>query len=698
MEIGAKQPAKVPSASPASQREQPFFGPQAESSPDVFFPRSLVQPKLNVSNPGDVFEREADDMAERVMRKLNTGPAAGEPPPIQRKCAHCEAEEKEKLHRKEVSPVIETAGPDFLQQLACTKGSGFRLQPALQNRMETAFGHDFSPVHLHTDSTAVQMSQQINAQAFTHGSDIYFNTAKYNPESGVGQKLLAHELTHVVQQHSDGPQRIARQVNNAPFLISGIEPTAGHRHDTVFFERNEPSSTPLIPANFIPSSEQAKVVEFAHDNALSPEIELYGYASEEGEDADNLVLIDRRLSAVASLFNEAVIAETGHAYTGTIDRHRNQRASRNMVDYRFWRAVEMKGQNIASSRQQTGRIPPILCNAGQVTDIDNGRGRALAFLTRALHRLRTFQTTPASEPGVPTILDHNFRSHTPSTLREAIQRLTIIERNISQRLVGNGIRRCGAPNDPQCGNAEALTGRLMTFCPSFFSHDNDGKGEIIIHEMGHFSSFDADDRAYRQERVLPFLTTTEALDNAESLLIFTVELFNDARPADAVPSTSDTLTGCGPNEPLVREALAWAQRWNTYALFGVQQTYGDFDNTTFMAPHLFRRLGRADRLAIAGISDRYQALDRVFESNITVTCDPAGNLFCGTGSIVDVVDPAARSFRVCPAYFAQNIHDRIVSLYAEITRLVPEITDAQRVGYAELARDYKIHFWNLPPT
>ena len=66
--------------------------------------------------------------------------------------------------------------------------------------MESRFNADFSGVRVHTDASAVQMNAQISAQAFTHGNDIYFNSGKYNPDTGSGKHLLAHELTHTIQQ------------------------------------------------------------------------------------------------------------------------------------------------------------------------------------------------------------------------------------------------------------------------------------------------------------------------------------------------------------------------------------------------------------------------------------------------------------------------------------------------------------------
>ncbi|MEP6930657.1 MAG: DUF4157 domain-containing protein, partial [Flavobacterium sp.] len=74
------------------------------------------------------------------------------------------------------------------------------LDKKTKKEMESGFGSDFSNVKIHTDASAVQMSQELGAQAFTNGNDVYFNQGKYNPGSQEGKHLLAHELTHTVQQ------------------------------------------------------------------------------------------------------------------------------------------------------------------------------------------------------------------------------------------------------------------------------------------------------------------------------------------------------------------------------------------------------------------------------------------------------------------------------------------------------------------
>ena len=119
-------------------------------------------------------------------------------PEIKKKCAECDNEEKlqTKMNAqgaKDVAPSIESA-------LASSKGSGSPLPEAAREQMESSFGSDFSSVRIHNNNDAAQMNDYLSAQAFTHGSDIYFNEGKYDINSATGNHLLAHELTHTLQQ------------------------------------------------------------------------------------------------------------------------------------------------------------------------------------------------------------------------------------------------------------------------------------------------------------------------------------------------------------------------------------------------------------------------------------------------------------------------------------------------------------------
>lgn len=87
-----------------------------------------------------------------------------------------------------------------VKRLSSTKGGGSKLPTPVKAEMEAGFGTDFSDVRIHTGTAAESMSKEIGAQAFTHKSDIYFNQGKFNPNSKDGKRLLAHELTHTIQQ------------------------------------------------------------------------------------------------------------------------------------------------------------------------------------------------------------------------------------------------------------------------------------------------------------------------------------------------------------------------------------------------------------------------------------------------------------------------------------------------------------------
>ena len=92
------------------------------------------------------------------------------------------------------------ASSNFESELKSSKGGGAPLTDSTRSFMENKFDADFGGVKIHTGDKASQMSSQINAQAFTHGNDIYFNEGKYDPGSSQGKSLIAHELTHTVQQ------------------------------------------------------------------------------------------------------------------------------------------------------------------------------------------------------------------------------------------------------------------------------------------------------------------------------------------------------------------------------------------------------------------------------------------------------------------------------------------------------------------
>ena len=206
----------------------------------------VIQAKLQISQPGDAYELEADRVADQVMRTPDAAlaePVTGDAPPqispIQRKCAQCEEEsvprqlrleekasgqlpimakglsgqscesapgadqeeeEETPVMTKAISEGKQEASGHLVERLSGARGGGSPLSYEARSFIEPRFGYDFGDVRVHTDSNAAQMTRDLNAEAFTSGKDVYFASGTYNPGTPTGMRLLADELTHVVQQ------------------------------------------------------------------------------------------------------------------------------------------------------------------------------------------------------------------------------------------------------------------------------------------------------------------------------------------------------------------------------------------------------------------------------------------------------------------------------------------------------------------
>lgn len=157
-----------------------------------------IQPKLMVGPANDRYEREADETASRVMRMQT--------PAVARRRSDEETAQRQSLPGQLVQREGKSsadgfaADKNFTRQLSASKSGGKSLPSDTRSFMESRFNADFGGVRVHTGDSASQLNHDIQAKAFTHGSNIYFNQGAYSPGSNSGKELLAHELTHVVQQ------------------------------------------------------------------------------------------------------------------------------------------------------------------------------------------------------------------------------------------------------------------------------------------------------------------------------------------------------------------------------------------------------------------------------------------------------------------------------------------------------------------
>ncbi len=206
MKTSAESTSKTTSTTATQTHGEPFFAKAGGG--DFFAP--AIQAKLTVNKPGDKFEQEADQMADKVMRMpapATTSPAKEDK--VQRlpddKLQKKEDEKiqkapagDEKLQRSgEGAPAV-TAGTHAA--ILSSAGGGQPLSSDTRSYMEPRFGADFGNVRIHNDAGAASLSNQLSARAFTYQNNVCFSRDQYQPGTGEGKQLLAHELTHTIQQ------------------------------------------------------------------------------------------------------------------------------------------------------------------------------------------------------------------------------------------------------------------------------------------------------------------------------------------------------------------------------------------------------------------------------------------------------------------------------------------------------------------
>jgi hypothetical protein len=152
-----------------------------------------AQAKSDVVREDEKPLQKAEDEGEPAQAKSDG--AMEEEKPVQKA-----TDEEEPAQAKAANGSAPATTPSVESALSSSKGQGSPLPDSTRSGMESGFGVDFGNVRIHTGSAAVGMSKGLHAQAFTHGSDIYFNEGKFNPATTEGKTLLAHELTHTIQQ------------------------------------------------------------------------------------------------------------------------------------------------------------------------------------------------------------------------------------------------------------------------------------------------------------------------------------------------------------------------------------------------------------------------------------------------------------------------------------------------------------------
>ena len=629
----------------------------------------FFQPKLTINQSNDSYEQEADAVADKVMRMTDNDIVQAKffkpvISPVQRKCDHCEEEEK-KLSRKEAKREEITTNSGLESYVDNLNGSGLPLSNEVRNFYEPRLGYDFSTVKVHADTLAAKSAQSINALAYTSGNNIVFNQGQYSPDTDNGKKLLAHELTHVIQQSS--ASRVIRKKDNGqehvdvpaipatapasavpaaapagpvvPEQFTVTEESKTNDMTTIFFDRH---------SHTINLDESLKILFLAGPpDAVTGRIELKGFVS----DDEPATLAQERITAVKNEF----LSYTG--FTGTFMETPRPTAGLGRVNYRRVRSVEMVVPRAKSKNPNCDTTASkINCSARTENNFQSDVIEARRKITRADKLLSAATRTAETN----TLLGRFFGKGIPgdgaAVLSTVLSNMALIREQI-WRVRDKAHHPCANECDSVCDagaiayNSGDGNNATYTLCPPFDVIDGPNRIRNVIHECAHGTPNlskgtgpavpGTDDFAYRFERMIDMLEPSVALVNSDSYALL-IMFLNDPDFSTQQPGVDDTSAITDPvQKQEVELATANAQKWVTFgqqetsSLYGVinkskppattwSNTYyeetmkiwaSNFSEIT-MPPALPNNM---DQMIVAGIYDRVNALRKAFRQDIIFT-------------------------------------------------------------------------------
>ncbi len=622
---------------------------------------------------------------------------------LNRKCESCEKEDKNQKVQREVSSTSSsTDSGNVSSYVSSLSGKGSPLSSKTKQFFEPKFKADFSQVRVHDNDESAQMTSSVHAKAFTHKNNIVFNKGTYDTESSQGKQLLAHELTHVVQQDNSisrmevgkgEEEKLQRApAPHADFVIRGIYPDAGSVPDTIYFD--------FASAHII-GSERSKLTALASPPARS--LTLTGTVSEEGDTDFNNALMNNRIGNVSS-----VLGVKGHK--GPRIPNPQPGVTSGNKDYRKQRAVEVI--------ETPGVIPPGGVLPGNVPNCDAGFVEPCPVLI-APYLLSIFWLLAGKS---------KVGSGTPDAIAQAgilfpgIPLATVND-NLNKLMTQMGllpsVLECHNECDGACkrgaNNSGVGASSKMTLCPSFHTDSTDIQAETFLHESLHATpGVETEDTAYGTTRLLKTLTGAQALKNTDSYVLLILRLAGVA-PMPSFTPPVDTFAGLTPpEEALLRPAIAFLEQWllncefDTGLLYdavdknigkviaGVAQWDPDFDwaadTIHKMSPHFgltdpgpatpfLTTPVDADKWILAGVYDRYNKMMRsVYQQNIDFKKMPVGlgRWAAGMGPSAEIGNP----------FFAPalTVLDRVKYLMMLLAKSAPgEIPSSRINSYIESA-------------
>lgn len=499
---------------------------------------SAIQTKVAINKPGDEYEREADRIAGQVIGMSAHQLISGTPARIQRF----------------VGPSAEQTGtvPASVNQTLASPGRP--LEPALRQDMEQRFGYDFSHVRVHSGVAAEQSAREVNAYAYTIGNNIVFGEGLFAPATQEGRQLLAHELTHVVQQ-SGGAPTIQRFVPCTRARLS-LEECPSRRPGEKNASRDDPMISIYIDRpevgyliiNFEIGKSKVKAsakrdpewpIMIATISEAGSEWELIGLSDCHGTEQHNLSLRQQRADAVRAALPLAaathIVGSSGASLFDCITDNENPVArawNRSVLIRRAKGELSYPGSKIEGKRPVPKPItqPTVDCNNNQEREIAQAQPIAVAMVRKARYVLQDPQ-----DPRVKQLLRKYFNDDSATAFK-------IVRDGLLNTLVGLTSRvtlECETKGSFMYGRfcpsssvsvttayvRHHLVALRVHLCEAAFGRGDLALARILIHEFSHFYDHTDDHRYCWQSGGCSTLNPDDAYDNADSYASFAHDAF-----------------------------------------------------------------------------------------------------------------------------------------------------------------------------
>ncbi len=603
--------------------------------------------------------------------------------------------------------------------------SGQPLDEAVRAFMEPRFGHDFSQVRIHTGDQAAESAAAVNALAYTVGRDIVFGQGQYAPHTHEGQRLIAHELSHTLQQggfmppmrNTPGRTPGAQQGRSVPAMQKAGLPAAFPR-----LEIGSPTSPSEGEADAIAGRVMAAGAESAAGFAatapagtlqrkISPSLPRIKYLMRSrGFFEKNISEADAHeaLGLLKGL-SDADLADTVKALevedkeyierllmnVSKVDKQNEYDALRRIKNARYWK-IESKTTDPATKTTTTVTTEVTgSCSPDQANQVLQAAMTGLSWLDAAVAQLDAYLKSPGDKNNAAAgnALDLHFHDKTADVARHVRGRLDHIRQDL--RAMKTLQIECHGTWDLGCVDASAYAlPEMIVFCWKFFGKDAVWQAEAVVHEAAHsqVGGPHITDRAYQSDRLLTRLSSAEALTNAESYGLLTQQLGTGRVPAFTAPQ--DTAEDC-PDDwwKLLQAAIAQAQRWNR----NLQVTLDELSPASLKPPSTWGKLlGGQTQGDIDRAKKSVDKLASKLESPIDFECEPKGGGRCDDSMTYWY---AVGDFHICPSWRNQKVEaDRVESLLAGLYGYAGDVGDGTRMSnYARLARENNAS-WKSPAS